>query len=117
MSPGYFSTVRGHDFWRGRKAVQRMARTAPRQPALERLVWRDRIAEILAVAEPVDLVLAWLLVEGLSLEETAGRLGISQKAAYGRLERWRQRIGAGQPELAAWLEAGRWDRRVGKGGL
>jgi DNA-directed RNA polymerase specialized sigma24 family protein len=80
-----------------------MARTAPRQAALERLIWRDRVAEVLAVAEPADLVMACLLVEGLSREETAGRMGISQKAVYGRLERWRKRIGEGQPELARWL--------------
>jgi predicted DNA-binding protein (UPF0251 family) len=103
MRPGYFETVRRRYVRRGRKAVARMARTAPRQAALERLVWRDRVAEVLAVAEPTDLMLACLLVQGLSVEEAAGRLGISQKAVYGRLERWRKRIGEGQPELAAWL--------------
>lgn len=103
MRPGYLDTMRWRNARRGQKAVARMARMAPRQVALERLVWRDRVAEVLAVAEPADLVLACLLVEGLSLEETAGRLGISQKAVYGRLERWRKRIGEGQPELAEWL--------------
>jgi hypothetical protein len=103
MSPGYFQTVRWREVRRGRKVVVRMARTAPRQAALERLVWRDRVTEVLAVAEPADLALACLLVEGLSVEAAAGRLGISQKAVYGRLERWRKRIGEGQPELAVWL--------------
>jgi DNA-directed RNA polymerase specialized sigma24 family protein len=49
------------------------------------------------------LLLACLLSDGLSLEETAGRLGMCQKAVYRRLERWRKRIGEGQPELAAWF--------------
>ena len=115
MSPGYFETVRVREIRLGRRAVARMARAAPHQAALERLVWRDRLAEVLAVAEPADLVLACLLVEGLSLEAAAGRLGISQKAVYGRLERWRKRIGEGQPELASWLGEGRWCRRVAEG--
>jgi DNA-directed RNA polymerase specialized sigma24 family protein len=80
-----------------------MARSAPCQAALERLIWRDRLAEVLAVAEPIDLAIACLRVEGLSLEETAARLGLSRKAVYRRLERWRRRIEEGQPELAAWL--------------
>jgi DNA-directed RNA polymerase specialized sigma24 family protein len=115
MSSGCLRSMRGRQVRRGRRAVARMARSAPRQYALERLVWQDRVAEVLAEAEPADLVLACLLVEGLSLEETAGRLGISQKAVYGRLERWRRRIGEGQPELAAWLGEGRWRGRVWRG--
>jgi predicted DNA-binding protein (UPF0251 family) len=111
MSPGYFQTVRRREVRRGRRVVVRMARAAPRQAALERMVWRDRVAEVLEVAEPADLALACLLVEGLSVETAARRMGISQKAVYGRLERWRKRIGVGQPELARWLGEGRWDRR------
>jgi len=35
--------------------------------------------------------------------EAAQPLGISNDAVYQRLERWRQRIGQAQPELAVWL--------------
>jgi len=75
MSPFDHETVRVREIRLGRRTVARLARTAPRQAALERLVWRDHVAEVLAVAEPADLVLACLLVEGLSVEAAAGRDG------------------------------------------
>lgn len=53
--------------------------------------------------EPADLVMAYLLSDGLSPVEDAERLGIPNRAVRTRLERWRQPTGEAQPELAAWL--------------
>ena len=103
MSAKYLQTARQREARRGRNAVERMQRAAPRQLVLERLVWRDRVAEVLAVAEPADLAIACLLTDGLSLEQTARRLGMRPKSVYRRLERWRRRIAETQPGLAAWL--------------
>jgi transposase len=63
----------------------------------------DRVEEALAMpqSEPAGLVTACLLAEGLSPEETAGRLGMSRATVYRRLERWPKQIGETQPELAA----------------
>jgi hypothetical protein len=74
---------------------------------LDRLVEQDRFAEMLALLEPEELVIASLRLEELSDDQIASLLDIDRTTVRYRMEQARQRIVEALPELASVLR----DRR------
>ena len=74
---------------------------------LDRLVEQDTFAEVLALLEPEELVIASLRLEALSDEQIASLLDIDRATICRRMEQARQRIVEALPELAPVLR----DRR------
>ena len=74
---------------------------------LDRLVEQDTFAEVLALLEPEELVIASLRLEGLSNEQIASLLDIDRATICRRMEQARQRIVEALPEQAPVLR----DRR------
>lgn len=76
-------------------------------PALDRLVEQDTFAELLALLEPVELVIAALRLEGLSDDQIATLLGTTRQTVVRRMERAQARIVAALPELGPLLRGRR----------
>ena len=74
---------------------------------LDRLVEQDTFAEVLALLEPEELVIACLRLEALSDEQIASLLDIDRGTINRRMEQARQRIVEALPELGPVLR----DRR------
>ncbi len=70
---------------------------------LDRLVEQDTFAEMLALLEPEELVLAGLRLEGLSDSQIAALLDMDSRTVGERIERARLRIMEALPELALFL--------------
>ena len=66
---------------------------------LDRLIEQDTFAEVLALLEPEELVIASLRLEGLSDEQIASLLDIDRATVCRRMEQARQRIVEAMPEL------------------
>jgi hypothetical protein len=70
---------------------------------LDRLVEQDTFAEMLALLEPEDLVIAALRVEGLSDSQIAALLDADHRTISRRMEKAQLRIMEALPELAPFL--------------
>ena len=75
--------------------------------SLDHLVEQDTFAEILALLEPEELVIAFLRLEGLSDDQIAALLDIDRATVCRRMEQALWRIVEAMPELAPVLR----DRR------
>jgi hypothetical protein len=74
---------------------------------LDRLVEQDTFAEMLALLEPEELIIAFLRLEGLSDDQIAALLDVDRATVHRRTDQARQRIVEELPELAPQLR----DRR------
>lgn len=81
---------------------------------LDRLVEREAFAEIVALLEPEELVVAVLRLEGLTDAQIGALLGVTRAGVSLRLRKAGRRIMAERPDLAPWLR-GRQRRRVNAG--
>lgn len=70
---------------------------------LDRLVEQDTFAEMLALLEPEELVIAVLRLEGLHDSQIAALLNLDTRTVGQRMERVRLRIMEALPELASFL--------------
>lgn len=70
---------------------------------LDRLVEQNTFAEMLALLQPEELVVAGLRLEGLTDAQIGALLGIERSAVCWRMERARLRIMEALPELAVFL--------------
>ena len=77
------------------------------QQPVERLVERDTFAEMVALLEPVELLIACLRLEDLSDDQIASLLDVDRCTVHGYMEQALQRIVAALPELGVVLR----DRR------
>ena len=75
---------------------------------LNRLVEQDTFAEMLALLEPEELVIASLRLEAMSDEQIASLLEIDCATVCRRMEQARQRIVEALPELAPVLRGRRY---------
>jgi excisionase family DNA binding protein len=82
-------------------------------PLLDELCSRDTVAEILAVLDPFDLLIAYLRARGLSDAQIGAELGITKQSVWERMNTARWRLLEAMPDLRVALE-GR--RHVGHGG-
>jgi hypothetical protein len=74
------------------------------------MVSRDRCREIVACLAPLELVIAYLRVQGLYDAEIGEMLGLSRVAVTNHMLAAQARIASALPELAGTL-AGRWRLR------
>ena len=76
-------------------------------PPLDRLVARERVAQILDALTPAELVVALLRAEGLTDEQIGGFLGVECTVVRQRMKRARRRIGRHVPGAAGLIEGRR----------
>lgn len=76
-------------------------------PPLDRLVARERVAEILEALTPAELVVALLRAEGMSDEEVGAFLGVGGAVVRQRMIRARRRIRREVPGAARMMEGRR----------
>jgi len=81
---------------------------------VDRLIEQDTSAEMLALLEPEELLIACLRLEDLSNEQIASLLDISPKSVRSRMEQAMQRIVEALPELAPVLSGRRQPSRCGR---
>jgi predicted DNA-binding protein (UPF0251 family) len=81
---------------------------------VDRLIEQDTFAEMLALLEPEELLIACLRLEDLSNEQIASLLDISSKSVRSRMEQAMQRIVEALPELAPVLSGRRQPARYGR---
>lgn len=74
---------------------------------LDRLIEQDTFAEMLALLEPEELIIAFLRLEGLSDDQIATLLDVDRATVHRRTDQARKRIVEELPELAPLLR----DRR------
>ena len=81
---------------------------------VDRLIEQDTFAEMLALLEPEELLIACLRLEDLSNEQIASLLDISPRSVRSRMEQAMQRIVEALPELAPVLGGRRQPARCGR---
>ena len=81
---------------------------------VDRLIEQDTFAEVLALLEPEELLIACLRLEDLSNEQIASLLDISPKSVRSRMEQAMQRIVEALPELVPVLSGRRQPSRCGR---
>jgi DNA-binding CsgD family transcriptional regulator len=74
---------------------------------LQRLIEREAFAEIVALLQPLDLVVAAMRLEGLTDGEIAALLGVTRASVSSRMRRAGRRIVHLRPDLAPLLEGRR----------
>ena len=82
---------------------------------LARVIERETFAEIIALLEPLDLMIAAMRLEGLSDDEIARLLGRNRTSVTSRMKRTCQRIIHLRPDLAPVLEGRRRHARLPTG--
>ncbi len=70
---------------------------------LDRLIRQETFAEMIALLEPEELVIAILRLEGLADSQIGAMLDVSRTAVGWRMDQARARIAAALPELAVVL--------------
>ncbi|MFC2037961.1 hypothetical protein ACFLYD_08400 [Chloroflexota bacterium] len=78
---------------------------------VQRLIWRETFAEVVAELTPEEVMVAWLRVQSLSDAEIGQRLGLDRERVEGKMLRARRRIAHRLPHLTPLLSG----RRIRQG--